>query len=316
MSLAAALRVEKAGPLALLQDGGRFGVRHLGITQGGPMDWHAAGWANALLGNDPGAAVLEVAIGGLTLVAEAELTLSLCGADLSASVNGQKLRPWQRFTLQAGDRLAFGMPRCGVRAYLGACGGWQGVPALGSVACVGREGFGGHKGGGRPLDDGDQLQSEARSQPLHLFSCVPPEYQPDYGQPAELGVIPGSQTAFFDGASLYEAFNAPWQVDTRADRMGIRLTGPELVCHHPGMVSEGLAAGAIQVPPDGQPICLMNDRQTIGGYPRLGTLTPLARARLAQCQTGETVRLRATGTGRARQEYLVAQKAIGSFQSQ
>jgi len=108
-----ALRVEAAGPQALLQDAGRFGVRHLGITQGGPMDWHAAGWANALQGNNAGAAVLEVAIGGLTLVAEAELTLSLSGADLSATVNGEELRPWQRFTLRAGTGLHSGCPDAG-----------------------------------------------------------------------------------------------------------------------------------------------------------------------------------------------------------
>ncbi len=314
MSFTAALRVENAGPLALLQDGGRFGVRHLGITQGGPMDWHAAGWANALLGNEPGSAVLEVAIGGLTLVAEAELALSLCGADLNASVNGEQLRPWQRFILHAGDRLSFGMPRCGVRAYLGACGGWRGVPALGSVACVGREGFGGHKGGGLPLAEGDRLQSETSTQPMPSQASVPRAHLSVYDAPAALGVIPGGQTAFFEGASLYAAFNVPWQVDTRADRMGVRLIGPELVCHHPGMVSEGLAAGAIQVPPDGQPICLMNDRQTIGGYPRLGTLTPLARARLAQCQAGDEVRFRATATERARHGYRAALGAMDSFQ--
>jgi len=96
---------------------------------------------------------------------------------------------------------------------------------------------------------------------------VPLAHRIDYGSAAELSVIPGGQTGYFDGGSLHQAFNSHWQVDTRADRMGIRLTGPALVCRHPGMVSEGLAAGAIQVPPDGQPICLMNDRQTIGGYP-------------------------------------------------
>ncbi|WP_295720522.1 biotin-dependent carboxyltransferase family protein [uncultured Halovibrio sp.] len=304
MSRAGALRVEQAGPLALLQDAGRFGVRHLGMTQGGPMDWYAAGWANALLGNAQAAPVLEITIGGLSLVAETSTTLSLTGADLGATVNGQPLTPWQRFELHPGDRLAFDLPRAGLRAYLGIPGGWQGETSLGSVACVTREGLGGHKGGGRPLESGDRLafpQQEPGRFPAETH--VPKAQRMDYQQPARLGLIPGGQAARFDGYSLYQAFNHQWTIDTRTDRMGIRLTGPELVCRHTAMISEGIPAGAVQVPADGQPICLMNDRQTIGGYPRLGTLTPLARARLAQCPAGHPVHLRACGTGSAQREW-------------
>ncbi|MFO7788707.1 MAG: biotin-dependent carboxyltransferase family protein, partial [Halospina sp.] len=269
MSRAGALHVEKAGPLAQLQDAGRFGVRHLGMTEGGPMDWHAAGWANALLGNPHTAPVLEITIGGLSLLTETGTTLSLTGADLGASINGQSLMPWQRFELRAGDRLAFDLPRSGMRAYLGVPGGWKGHASLGSVACVTREGLGGHKGGGLPLESGDRLafpQQPPGSLPAE--PSVPEAQRPDYRQPAQLGLIPGGQVALFDGYSLYQAFNQEWTVDTRADRMGIRLTGPELVCRHTAMISEGIPTGAVQVPADGQPICLMNDRQTIGGYPR------------------------------------------------
>ena len=304
MSRAGALRVEQAGPQALLQDAGRFGVRHLGMTQGGPMDWHAARWANALVGNAHAAPILEITIGGLSLVAETSTTLSLTGADLGATLNSQSLMPWQRFELHKGDRLTFDLPRAGMRAYLGVAGGWQGEDTFGSVACVTREGLGGHKGGGLPLEAGDRLvfpQQTPGSLPGEYR--VPQAQRVDYRQPARLGLIPGGQVAQFDGHSLYKAFNLKWTVDTRADRMGIRLTGPELVCRHPAMISEGIPAGAVQVPADGQPICLMNDRQTIGGYPRLGTLTPLARARLAQCPAGHPVHLRACGTGVARGEW-------------
>ena len=303
MNQAGVIHVEKAGPQALLQDEGRFGVRHLGMTQGGPMDWHAAGWANALLGNGSNAPVLEIAIGGLSLIAESSATLALCGADLGATLNGQPLVPWQRFQLRKRDQLVFDLPSAGLRAYLAVPGGWLGEASLDSVACVTREGLGGHKGGGCPVEAGDRLMFPQQPE-NHLpdDAMVPEAHRIDYQQPAHLGLIPGGQVAAFDGTSLYEVFNREWRVDTRADRMGIRLTGPELVCHQPAMISEGIPAGAVQVPADGHPICLMNDRQTIGGYPRLGTLTPLARAQLAQCPAGHPVFLRACGIG-------VAQKA-------
>lgn len=314
MSQTAKLRVEKAGPQALLQDAGRFGVRHLGMTQGGPMDWHAAGWANALLGNPMLAPVLEIAMGGLTLKAEADVTLALCGADLAARVNDQALAPWQRFELSKGDCLTFDLPRSGMRAYLAAPGGWSGSSDLGSVACVTREGLGGHKGGGVALEAGDELQCPSgQTGKYPALQQVPEASRIDYQQPARLGLIPAGQVAAFDGRSLYEAFNSEWHVDTRADRMGIHLSGPELTGRLPAMVSEGIAPGSVQVPPDGQPICLMNDRQTIGGYPRLGTLSPIGRARLAQCAPGHPVFLAACGSGAARAEWQAVIKAITAF---
>lgn len=311
MSQAPCLHVEQAGPQTLLQDGGRFGIRHLGITQGGPMDWHAAGWANALVGNPYDTPVLEIPIGGLTLAAEASTPLALAGADLGAARNGQALAPWQRFQLYTGDRLTFDLPRTGVRAYLAVPGGWRGEASLGSVACVPREGLGGHKGGGWPVAAGDQLAFPPQpSTNLPVPATVAQCHRIDYSRPARLGLIPGGQAALFDGESLYKAFNHEWTVATRADRMGIRLNGPALTCHHGPMISEGIPAGAVQVPADGQPICLMNDRQTIGGYPRLATLTPLARARLAQCPPGHPVFLHACGTGSALRAWRAALDAM------
>jgi biotin-dependent carboxylase-like uncharacterized protein len=305
------LRVEKAGPLALLQDGGRFGVRHLGITQGGPLDHHASHWANALLDNPATAPVLEIALGGLTLVAENDTSLALCGADLGARCNSEAIAPWQRFTVKAGDRLSFDWPQSGVRAYLAAPGGWQGQMDLGSVACVMREGLGGHKGQGLAIASGDQMRfggSETIEMPA--MDTVPLAQQVDYKRPAVLELIAGGQIANFDGRSLYNAFNREWAVAERADRMGIRLTGPVLTCQQQAMISEGIAPGSVQVPPDGQPIALLNDRQTIGGYPRLGTLSPMSCARLAQCPTGHPVFLRPVTVGAVRQHWQAALDAI------
>jgi biotin-dependent carboxylase-like uncharacterized protein len=282
-----------------VQDAGRFGVRRLGITQGGPADLHAWAWANWLVGNPWGSAALEITLGGLELTAEQDCLLVLTGADMQASRDGQPLPGWQPFTLKAGQRLSLAMCQRGVRGYLAVAGGFVAEPVLGSAACVVRDGLGGHKGDGSKLAEGDRLAFAGGGQARTL----PAGEQPDYDGPVVLGLIPGAQIAEFDGTSLFEAFNRPWQVDTRADRMGVRLLGPALKCKLSSMISEGISLGAVQVPPDGQPIALLNDRQTIGGYPRLGTLSPLACSRLAQCPPGTELRLRAISQEQALRDY-------------
>ncbi|MDH4612482.1 biotin-dependent carboxyltransferase family protein [Pseudomonas sp. BN102] len=282
------LRIDRSTPFILLQDQGRFGCRHLGVTQGGALDWVSMRWANWMLGNHPDAAVVEISLGGLTLTCQRDGALAIAGADLGASLDGQPLPAWGAFQVRAGQCLAFSHPRQGTRAYLAAPGGFLGERQLGSLSTVAREELGGLHANGKALASGDQLrwQGEAGS-----IRDVPRTAIPDLGGEARLELIMGAQAGDFSGQSLFDAFNSPWTVDTRADRMGVRLLGPVLECKRQSMISEGIALGAVQVPPDGQPIALLNDRQTIGGYPRLGALTPLAVARLAQCLPGASLRL-------------------------
>lgn len=282
------LIVEASTALCLLQDAGRFGVRHLGVTQGGAADWLSMSWANWLLGNGLDAAVIEVTLGGLALEAREDCCLALAGADLGALIDGQPLAPWRSFTLRAGQRLQFTQPRLGARAYLAAPGGFEAPRVLGSCATVVREALGGLDGFGRALVRGDVL-SYCGSAPA--LREVPREQRPDFNMAQPLDLVLGAQHGAFSGQSLFEVFNRPWTLDSRADRMGIRLLGPALQYQGRAMISEGIPLGAVQVPPDGQPIVLLNDRQTIGGYPRLGALTPLALARLAQCLPGQVLRL-------------------------
>lgn len=291
------LRLEKTLGLAQLQDQGRFGVRHLGVTQGGALDWIAAGWANWLLGNEPACAVLEMPFGGVSLLCQQHSTLALTGADLSATLDGLPLASWQSFAVAPGQRLVLGPPRNGARGYLAAPGGFAAPLVLNSRSEVRREQLGGLHGDGRALRAGDLLTlGDARPAP----TTVPRRQIPDYRTPACLEVILGAQIALFSGQSLFDLFNQPWRVDQRADRMGLRLRGPALRYQGPAIISEGIPLGAIQVPADGQPIILLNDRQTIGGYPRLGALTPASVARLAQCVPGQPLCLKPTTTTRAR----------------
>ncbi|MBI6954935.1 biotin-dependent carboxyltransferase family protein [Pseudomonas sp. CCOS 191] len=291
------LRIEASNALCQLQDAGRFGVRHLGVTQGGALDWVAMRWANWLLGNALDSAVVEVALGGFSVVAEEDCMLALAGADLDAQVDGQAVAPWTSFNLGKGQQLTLRQPRQGVRAYLAAPGGFVGESVLGSCATVVREALGGVDGQGRALVKGEVLHAAgAIAGPVgapNRRSHVPETLRPVYADKPVLDLVMGAQIGDFSGTSLFEVFNRDWTLDSRADRMGIRLLGPQLVYQGAPMISEGIPLGAVQVPPDGQPIVLLNDRQTIGGYPRLGALTPLALAQLAQCMPGTAVRFRA-----------------------
>jgi len=294
------LKIDASTALCQLQDAGRFGVRHLGVTQGGALDWVAMHWANWLLGNPLGAPVIEVALGGFSVVAEQDCVLALAGADLDARVDEQPLAPWRSFALAKGQRLTLKQPKQGVRAYLAAPGGFQAGSVLGSCATVVREALGGIDGHGEALGKG-QVLAFAGSAPA--LREVPEALRPVYSAKPVLDLVMGAQIGDFSGMSLFEAFNSDWTLDSRADRMGIRLLGPQLVYQGAAMISEGIPLGAVQVPPDGQPIVLLNDRQTIGGYPRLGALTPLALAQLAQCMPGAAVRLRAVVQEMAWQEH-------------
>ncbi|MHC8368115.1 5-oxoprolinase subunit C family protein [Pseudomonas sp. ZT5P21] len=284
------LSIEASTPLCLLQDAGRFGVRHLGVTQGGALDWRSMSWANWLLGNALDAAVIEITLGGFTVVAEDDCLLALAGADLGARLDGQVLVPWRSFKLRKGQRLQFTQPLLGARAYLAAPDGFDAPEVLCSRATVVREELGGLDGMGRALAKGASLSYSADA-PL-LVRELPLEQVPDFKLDSPLDLVIGAQIGEFSGQSLFDAFNSDWTLDSRADRMGIRLLGTALAYQGKPMISEGIPLGAVQVPPDGQPIVLLNDRQTIGGYPRLGALTPLAVTRLAQYLPGATVRLR------------------------
>ncbi|MFF7107584.1 biotin-dependent carboxyltransferase family protein [Pseudomonas sichuanensis] len=300
------LRIEASTALCLLQDAGRFGVRHLGVTQGGALDWVAMRWANWLLGNDLDSAVVEIALGGFSVVAEQDCVLALAGADLDARIDDQPVAPWRSFRLGKGQQLSLRQPRQGVRAYLAAPGGFAGEAVLGSCATVVREALGGLDGQGRALLKGEVLRAGAAIAG-QARSHVPETVRPVYAEKPLLDLVMGAQIGDFSGTSLFEAFNRDWTLDSRADRMGIRLLGPQLAYQGAPMISEGIPLGAVQVPPDGQPIVLLNDRQTIGGYPRLGALTPLALAQLAQCMPGALVRFRAVvqdEAWREQQQYL------------
>ena len=302
------LRVLKPGPQSLLQDGGRYGWQHLGVSPAGPLDLHAAAWANYLLDNPWGTPLLEVALGYLELESELDTWLALTGAQVAATLDGAPLPRWSRFPLRAGQRLKLGFARSGQRAYLAVAGGFRAPSLLGSVSTQLREGLGGGDGLGRPLRAGDLLPCQPAS--LARAASVPWPYQPDYRAPGQLRVIGGGDAAGFAADQVQAFFERSWQLSPQSDRMGARLLGEPLVAPTQQW-SQGVGRGAIQVPPDGQPIILQADHQTMGGYPILGWLHPLDLARLAQCPAHHELHFSPVETGEAQVELRAFYRFFG-----
>ncbi|WP_271409165.1 biotin-dependent carboxyltransferase family protein [Pseudomonas sp. Q1-7] len=302
------LRVIKPGPLSLLQDAGRYGWQHLGVSPAGPMDALAAAWANRLLGNARGAAVLEIALGGVELEAEADLWVALTGADMPLSLGGEPRWNWSRWRVEAGQRLQIGFARSGQRAYLALAEGIRAEPVLGSVACQLREGLGGLDAEGARLAEGDLLVGGQREFPRG--ASVPWPWQPDYKVAQSLRVMIGGDAASFEEEQARAFFERPWLLSPQSDRMGARLEGEPLVAPQ-RQWSQGVVSGAIQVPPDGQPIILMADRQTMGGYPVLGWVHPLDLGRLAQCPANQVLRFIAMSLEDAQDELRAFYRFFG-----
>lgn len=280
------LRVIQPGVLSLLQDEGRFGQHGIGLTVGGPLDGEAFQLCRRLLANPPRSTAIEISFGGLSLEAGIDTFICVTGAKLPLRINGEPHALWQVHPLRAGDRIELGYSQQGCRSYLGVAGGFAVPPVFGSTATVVREGIGGLRG--EKLAAGDELPCPA---PGHReLLRLPDAWQPRYGEQVELRVIPGYQYDHFTRLQQRRFFSLEWEVGQRSDRMGYRLEGPALTCDLQGILSEGICMGAIQVPADGQPIVLLNDRQTIGGYPKIGSALSLDTARLSQLRPGGRVR--------------------------
>lgn len=285
----ACIHTIKPGQLSLIQDFGRFGLSHLGITQSGPVDDYAYSWANHLLGNAVNAPTLEITLGQAEFVIQHPCQMAIAGGDLGATLDGERLTNWCTFRAQTGQRLKFSLPRNGLRSYLAVRGGFLVKPHLGSVSSVQKETLGGLHQDGRPLQAGDELcfaPHALDNKPLQMTF----RFKPDYNLPLRLRVIESYQNASFTQESLHTFFTRTYTVSQHADRMGYRLTGPAATPPPEPILSEGIALGAIQIPPDGQPIVLLNDRQTIGGYPKIGCVAKIDLPRLAQAKPGQSVR--------------------------
>ncbi|MBJ2155495.1 biotin-dependent carboxyltransferase family protein [Variovorax sp. IB41] len=294
--------VQKPGLLASVQDLGRHGHRQLGICPGGALDVLALTLANRLVGNADSAAGLELTMGGCELRFETDTRIALAGDDFGAQLDGVPLWPCWSVPVAAGQVLklqganASGAKKAGLRSWLAIAGGIDVTPVLGSRSTDLKAGFGGHEG--RALRKGDKLplgasRLDAAQRTRKPFGLRGPDWGPDEADAAiALRVLPGPEFELFTLAAREVLWGDRWRITSQSNRMGSRLAGTELKRKRAGdMLSSGVIPGTIQVPPSGQPIILMGDAQTTGGYPRIGVVIRADLWKLAQAPLNGKLRL-------------------------
>lgn len=295
-----AFRVLEPGVLTTVQDLGRWGYQRYGVPPSGGADPLGLRIANLLVGNGEGEAVLECTGLGPTLEVLGDCLVALAGAEMEVEADGVALPPYISHLLRKGQLLRCGISRSGLRGYLAVAGGVDVPPLLGSRSTCLPAGFGGYQG--RPLQKGDILRRGEPSGDLQRMRgrVLPPLLRPSPASPQEVRVLLGPQHDYFPRRGLETFLHSPYQVTSKADRMGIRLEGPR-VPHRkgPDIVSDALPLGGIQVPGDGQPILLLNDRQTTGGYAKIATVITADLWRLGQLRPGDAVRFRAVAAAEA-----------------
>jgi len=280
------LLVQTPGFLATVQDAGRFGYQRFGVPVSGPMDAFAHAAANRLAGNDPGAAALEFAYSGPVLVASVDCVVALAGVGFSLEVDGMPHAAWMAVRARAGAVITVVSAQRAGWGYLAVCGGINTPPVMGSRSTYTRAAFGGLEG--RPLREGDLLPVRGQRAAIDPAGTILPEAcRPAYSLHPLLRVIPGSQRDAFTAEGWQAFTSSAYTLTTTADRMGYRLEG-QPVAHRAGadIVSDGIVFGAVQVPSSGQPIVMMSDRQTAGGYTKIAVVIRADLPLLAQCQPG------------------------------
>ncbi|WP_202844603.1 biotin-dependent carboxyltransferase family protein [Luteimonas saliphila] len=277
------------GVATLLQDAGRRGLRRHGIADGGALDPWSFALANLLAGNPAGAPTLEITLAGPRLRFHVAARIALCGGGIEAECDGTPLPTSRPVAVPAGGVLRLGRCRDGARAYLAVRGGLRVVPVLGSASTDLRAGFGGIAG--RPLRSGDRLAIEGAA---NVDSVRFPDWWIDpssddrpRGGDRVVRVLAGSDATAPPGALFAHA----WQVTPASNRQGLRLLGRAIAAAERGeRVSEPVVPGTVQLPPDGQPIVLLADAQTHGGYPRIGHAIRADWPALAQLRPGDRLR--------------------------
>ncbi|HTK03045.1 MAG TPA: biotin-dependent carboxyltransferase family protein [Bordetella sp.] len=320
------IRVLKPGALSQLQDLGRYGHQRFGVPVNGVMDEWAHRLANILVGNPEDTATLECTLTGPTLRFMHDRLIALSGADFQARVEDMPVPLNQPLLVRAGATLSFGERRRGARVYLAVRGGFDVPVVMDSRSTFLRGGYGGFQG--RALARGDTLPLCAADAGYPgatrlLVQCGTPFvsaalFDPPISTGAldALRVMPAAQwDAFTDDART--AFrDQAYTIDSRSDRMGYRLNGPGLALERPmEVVSEAVAFGTVQVPPDGNPIVLMADRQSAGGYPKIAYVASVDLPLLAQALPGDTVRFSVITLDQAQALYLEREDTLAALRA-
>jgi biotin-dependent carboxylase-like uncharacterized protein len=306
--MSASLIVHDPGLFSTIQDAGRWGYLRYGVSNSGAMDKVSLHIANILVGNDPGEAAVEfTASGGVYEAAADSCRIAIVGGNFPVAIDGEPAPPFSSCTLRRGTRIDIGYAISGMRGYLAVAGGFDLTPILGSVSTQVRFGLGGLDG--KPLGVGSPIPLRNEEAPPDGDRCLDPALLPSAGGP--LRVIMGPQDDYFTEAGKQTFLSAGYRVSDQSDRMGYRLDGPDI--EHAddfNIVSDGIAAGSVQVPGNRKPIVLLADRQTTGGYPKIATVISADLHRLAQMGPGETMRFSSVSIAEAEEQYLALAQCL------
>jgi len=299
------ITITKPGLLSTIQDLGRFGYQKYGVITSGAMDSLSHRLANLLVGNDENKPTIEMTLIGTSIQFHQDTLIAITGGDLSPTIQDQPVRMWRPVLVRKGAQLKFGRAHSGCRAYLAVAGGFSIPTIMNSTSTYIRANVGGFHG--RALKAGDQLsfaektaQSSKMIKDLHnrerdcpfveMNWSVSSDLIPQLVKKPVIRVLNGRHTHLFTKESQEWLWTKPFQLTQQSDRMGYRLLGPQLHLEKPlEILSEAVTFGTIQVPADGNPIILMADRQTTGGYPKIGEIASVDLSFLAQARPLDTI---------------------------
>ncbi|ARI78405.1 5-oxoprolinase subunit C family protein [Halobacillus mangrovi] len=320
------IRVVKGGLLTTIQDLGRFGHQKHGVIASGVMDSESHRIANLLVGNSPDLATIEITLMGPVLEFQEDALISICGGSLSPMIDGDSAPMWRPIFVKKGSELRFGNPKQGFRAYLAVCGGFDVPVVMDSRSTYLRAGIGGFKG--RALDKGDELRLNSPTDTAfsifenlkqkpgkHSYATpnwfVAHEFTPVIQSGETIRITEGREYDQFSTESQNALIQESFKIDSKSDRMGYRLNGPRLERKDDkDMISEAVAFGTIQVPSEGNPIILLADRQTTGGYPKIAQVARIDLPKVAQMKPGEQIRFEWISLDKAQKLYLEREKAL------
>ncbi len=320
------ITITKPGLLTSIQDLGRCGYQKYGVIVSGVMDAFAHRIANLLVGNGENFPTLEITLVGPTIVFEEETLISICGGDLTPTIDGEPVRLWRAILVKKGTRLKFGKCKQGCRAYLAVAGGYRIPSVMESKSTYLRANIGGLNG--RALKAGDQLFCDSigelsgtiieqlKKEVIHKSFVeanwsVAQDLIPIQTKEIVIRVVKGRQFHLFTSDSQEKLFSESFEITAQSDRMGYRLKGPNLAMDQAKeMISEAVNFGTIQVPSDGNPIILLADRQTTGGYPKIGQIATVDLAYLAQAKPGDLLRFTEVSHEKAQRLFLKKEREL------
>jgi antagonist of KipI len=304
--------IESAGLLTTVQDRGRYGYQRYGMPVSGAMDTFSLELANLLVGNDPGAACLETTVYGPEMLFTGDTTIAVTGADMGLAVNEKSTALNTAISVRQGDRLGFRGLNYGSRSYIAFAGGIEVAAVMGSRSTYLRAATGGHEG--RALKPGDELPLGVANNKKKVMK-IPEGLIPEYRHSQTIRITTGPEAHFFHISGLRNFLTTEYKVTAQSDRMGYRLSG-EPVIRREGrgdIISAGISQGTIQVPGDGQPIILMADRQTSGGYARIACVISVDLTLVAQMIPGDTVRFKEISLEKAQELLKERQRLISEL---